>query len=93
MPSLINVTCANGYTDAATIRQAEISRVVIQTFNNPVLYQIAYDKNGWNFDQFEHVLYPSLATLASPFIVKKGSAIRFRNFVAGSNAVVNCDVY
>jgi len=93
MPSLINVTCGNGYTEAATIRQAEISRLVIQVFNNPVLYQISYDVNGWNFDQFEKVLYPSFATLASPFVSRKGYAIRFRNFVAGSNAVVNCDVY
>lgn len=93
MPSLINVTCGNGYTDGATIRQANISRLVIQVFNNPVLYQIAYDKNGWNFDPFEKVLYPSFATLASPFVNKKGSAIRFRNFVAGSNGIVNCDVY
>jgi hypothetical protein len=82
---LVQATVADAYTNALTLNCPDTTRLTIYVFNASVLYQIAYDRAGSQFYQIESDLPPGFHSLA-----RNCSAIRFRNMIAGTPAIVSC---
>jgi len=82
--ALNRVVVADTYTTAASIIAPTTRAITIFVYNNAVIYELAYDPNGLNFDPGESELGPGYFSLS-----RTCSAIRFRNEVAGQVALIS----
>ncbi len=84
---LNRVSCGDGYTSAATVNCPGAKRLTIFVYNNAILYQLAYDRDGNQWLPAEAELPPGFHSLA-----RVCSGIRFRNLISGYPGVVSVKV-
>lgn len=84
---LANVTTADDYFDAATLRLPGTLRILLQIANAAVFYQLDESEEGKGLWMAERFLTPTVGSLA-----RRCSGIRFRNALAGSAAQVSCEL-
>jgi microcystin-dependent protein len=85
--SLKNVTTADGYTAATTLRLPQAERIVLQVANAAVLYQLDTDPGGKGSWSEERFLAPTVGSLD-----RRCNGIRFRSAIAGAPAQVSCEL-
>lgn len=85
--ALANVTTADAYADAATLRLPGAVRIVLQVANAAVFYQLDESDEGKGLWTGERFLAPSIGSLD-----RRSSGIRFRSAVAGAPAQVSCEL-
>lgn len=81
---LNQLACADTYSAAATVNCPGARRLTIFVYNNSLLYQLAYDRDGSNFIDLESELPPGFHSFA-----RDCNGVRFRNLIAGSVALVS----
>lgn len=77
-------SCADGYTQAGTVIATGTKRITIFVYNNTVLYQVATDSKGSQWQALESELPPGFHSFA-----RTCSGIRFRNFLSGAVGLVS----
>lgn len=85
--SLANVTTADDFTDAATLRLPGTVRIVLQVANAAVFYQLDESEEGKGLWTGERFLSPSIGSLD-----RRCSGIRFRSALLGKPAQVSCEL-
>lgn len=81
---LNRITVGDAYTPGATIIAAGTRAITIFVYNNSVLYQLATDLNGNQWNQYDSELSPGYFSFS-----RNCSGIKFRNFIAGQVAIVS----
>lgn len=77
-------SCPDAYSLAGTIVATGAKRLTIFVYNNSILYQLALDERGGQWQGLESELPPGFHSFA-----RECSGIRFRNLVAGSVGIVS----
>lgn len=85
--SLANVTTGDSYADAATLRLPGTRRIVFQTANAAVIYQLDTSPDGRNVWGDDLFLGPTVGSFD-----RACSGIRFRSAVAGTPAQVSVEL-